>query len=297
MSGRWMRTAAAFLLTCALGAAAVTTYVTAPDEQKEDTGPAKEAGNTEHVTAAGFAGREDVYVTVLGDSIAKGYSVDENVAIEPYSSLAMRRMAEGETFQYEIADCAKNGLDSAGMNTKILTEDDVCGSVSRSDIIFITVGSNDLLNECKSSVQEILDTDMKFRSADEAMKALKEATAENPLLALKIIEALEQWDYQTFEANWVEMMDTVCALKKDGAQIVVTNIYNPLANLDIPSTMENGVENVIRSMNRVIEQYGETYGYQTADLFHSDVCRHVQPDGLHPDQTGQQIIADVICGE
>ena len=106
-----------------------------------------------------------MYVTVLGDSIAKGYSGDESVAIEPYSSLAMEQMADEEDFQYEIMNYARNGLDSAGMIDRILADEEVRKNVGRSDVIFITVGSNDLLNECKSAVQEILDTDTKFKSA------------------------------------------------------------------------------------------------------------------------------------
>ena len=293
-----MQTAAVFLLTGVLAVTAVTTYVTVPDEPAADEETqAEEAGTIESVTASSLADRQDVYVTVLGDSIAKGYSGDENVVIEPYSSLAMRQMAAEEDFQYEITNYARNGLDSAGMNDKILTDEEVCDSVGRSDVIFITVGSNDLLNECKSAVQEILDTDTKFKSAGEALKALRESAAGNPLLVLKIIETLEQWDYQMFEANWIEMMHRIDGMKKEGAWIIVTNIYNPVANLNIPSTMDRGVENVIRNMNKIIEKYAEEYGYQVADIFSSEVCGHVQPDGLHPDQTGQQIIADQIYGK
>ncbi len=293
-----MRTAVVFLLTGVLAASAVTTYVTVPDETAAgEEARTEAAGTIESVTASSMAGREDVYVTVLGDSIAKGYSGDESVVIEPYSSLAMEEMAAEEDFQYEIANYARNGLDSAGMNDKILTDEEVCDSVGRSDIIFITVGSNDLLNRCKSAVQEILDTDTKFRSAGEALKALRESAAGNPLLVLKIIDALEQWDYQSFEENWTEMMDRIDSLKKEEAWIIVTNIYNPVANLDIPSTMSRGVENVIRNMNQIIEAHAEEYGYQVADIFNSEVCDHVQSDGLHPDQTGQQIIADQICGK
>ena len=293
-----IRKAAVFLLTSVLAVTAVITYVTVPAEPDADEETqAEEAGTIESVTASFLAGRQDVYVAVLGDSISKGYSGDENVVIEPYSSLAMEEMASEEHFQYEIANYSKNGLDSAGMNDKLLSDEKICNSVSKADIIFITVGSNDLLNECKSAVQEILDTDTKFKSAGEALKVLRESVSKNPLLVLKIIETLEQWDYHMFETNWIEMMNRIDSLKKENAWIIVTNIYNPVANLNIPSTMDNGVENVIRNMNQIIENHAEEYGYQVADIFNSEVCDHVQPDGLHPDQTGQQIIADQICGK
>ena len=35
-------------------------------------------------------------------------------------------------------------------------------------------------------------------------------------------------------------------------------------------------------MNKIIEKYAEEYGYQVADIFSSEVCGHVQPDGFHP---------------
>lgn len=291
-----MRTAAVFLFTVFLAVSAVLTYVMVPDRISGETESILQENPPESVEVSGLAGRTDVRATVLGDSIAKGYSEDKDAVIEPYGSLAMKQMAEREHFQYEIANYAKNGLDSSGMNEKILTDGEICSTVEKSDIIFITVGSNDLLNECKRSVQEILDTDTKFKSAEEALRVLRESVSGNPLLVFGIIEALENWDYQTFENNWTDMMEKLGSLKKENAEVIVTNIYNPVANLKIPATMEHGVESVIVNMNDIIDRHADEYGYRVADLFHSEVYAHVQKDGLHPDQTGQQIIADQICG-
>lgn len=118
--------------------------------------------------------------------------------------------------------------------------------------------------------------------------------AENPMLILKVIDAIQNWDYSAFEEQWVNMLDTIEDLKKGDAWVVVTNIYNPAANLELPSTLNRVVEGIIRNMNQIIDHYGEEYGYQVADVYHSDICEHVQEDGVHPDQTGQQIIADLI---
>ncbi len=252
------------------------------------------------------AGREDMgqgekgrslHVTVLGDSIAKGYSGDEAVEIECYGSLAAQWISEEEGEPYSYRNFAKNGLDSSGMNEKVLIREDVRESIASADIIFITLGSNDLLNECKSVVQEILDTDKKFRSADDALEVLEEAVKENPFLILKIINALSSWDYQSFETEWISMMDTVCGLKKEDAKIVVTNIYNPVANLELPSTMNQVVEDIIGNMNSIIDDHADRYGYRVADLFGSEISEHVQDDGLHPDQEGQRLIADLVCAE
>ena len=238
-----------------------------------------------------------LHVTVLGDSIAKGYSGDEAVEIECYGSLAAQRISEEAGEPYSYRNFAKNGLDSAGMNEKVLIREDVQESIASADIIFITLGSNDLLNECKSVVQEILNTDKKFRSADDALEVLEEAVQENPFLILKIINALSSWDYQSFETEWISMMDTVCGLKKEDAKIVITNIYNPVVNLKLPSTMNQVVEDIIGNMNSIIDDHAGRYGYGVADLFGSEISEHVQDDGLHPDQEGQQLIADIVCEE
>ena len=123
-----------------------------------------------------------LYVAVLGDSIAKGYCADKSVEIVPYAELAAERIAGQEDRLYEVGNFAKNGLDSVRLNAEILEQEEVREGIGRADIIFITVGSNDLLNECKNTVREILDIDTKFKSAEQALKVLEDAMAENPLL-------------------------------------------------------------------------------------------------------------------
>ena len=293
-----------FLAVLLLGAGAVlweSGGFSMPETGTSDGGT-KEQG----VETSGGAGQADaeqgtvghpLHVTVLGDSIAKGYSGDEAVEIECYGSLSAQRIAEEAGEPYSYQNFAKNGLDSAGMNEKILPREDVQESIASADIIFITLGSNDLLNECKSVVQEILNTDKKFRSADDALEILEEAVQENPFLILKIINALSGWDYQSFETEWISMMDTLCDLKKEEAKIVVTNIYNPVANLELPSTMNQVVEDIIGNMNSIIDDHAGRYGYGVADPFGSEISDHVQEDGLHPDQEGQRLIADLVCAE
>ena len=197
-------------------------------------------------------------------------------------------------FSYDLENYGKNGLDCTGMNTDIQTDEAVRASISNADALFITVGSNDLLNTFKSSVREILETETRFRSVDEASEALTQSVAENPMLILKVIEAIQNWDYESFEEQWVQMMETVRSLKKEDTWIVVTNIYNPASNLELPSTMNRVIEEIIRNMNQIMEAHAEEFEYHVADVYHTDVYEHVQEDGIHPDQNGQQIIADRI---
>ena len=237
-----------------------------------------------------------LYVAVLGDSIAKGYCADKSVEIVPYAELAAERIAGQEDRLYEVGNFAKNGLDSVRLNAEILEQEEVREGIGRADIIFITVGSNDLLNECKNTVREILDIDTKFKSAEQALKVLEDAMAENPLLIVNIIAALGGWDYQSFLEEWKQMMTTVNGLRKEEAIVIVTNIYNPVENMELPSTMNGTAEDIIENMNVIIEGYAGEYDYTVADVFSSGILEHVQADGLHPDQEGQELIADLVCG-
>lgn len=318
---RYVQTAVAALLTLALAVMAVTVSVTRQEGDIEDrtiessdaagieaNGAAEQGKDPEAEAAEGDNGvtgeaqdaESALYATVLGDSIAKGYSGESEADLVPYGSLAMEEISVGEGCPYEIVNYARNGLDSSGMNEKILTKEEVRDSLAKSDIIFITVGSNDLLNECKRMVQEILNTDTKFKSADEALQVLEDSVKKNPFLVVNIIGALGNWDYQSFEANWIDMMDSIRSLDSmEGGEcrIIVTNIYNPVANLKLPSTMNQVVEDIISNMNTIISDHAEEYGYSVSDLFGSNVSAYVQSDGLHPNQEGQQIIAELVCGK
>lgn len=193
---RYVQTAVAALLTLALAVMAVTVSVTRQEGDIEDrtiessdaagieaNGAAEQGKDPEAEAAEGDNGvtgeaqdaESALYATVLGDSIAKGYSGESEADLVPYGSLAMEEISVGEGRPYEIVNYARNGLDSSGMNEKILTKEEVRDSLAKSDIIFITVGSNDLLNECKRMVQEILNTDTKFKSADEALQVLEDS--------------------------------------------------------------------------------------------------------------------------
>ena len=156
------------------------------------------------------------------------------------------------------------------------------------------MGSNDLLNEFKHVSQQILNSNTKFRSANQALSELQEGVKKNPLTILKIVDALSNWDYGSFETEWMKAMETVSQQKKENAQVIVTNIYNPVYNMELPGTLNKVVENIIGNMNSIIEKRASDYGYQVVDLFNSSIVAFVQGDGLHPSQEGQELIAGMV---
>ena len=237
---------------------------------------------------------EMITCTVLGDSIAKGYYTDKVKPIKCYGRIVTEQISEEYGIWFDYRNFAKNGLDTKGLNEQILSRDTVKWSLNKSDVILLTMGSNDLLNELKREAQKILESDTKFRSASQAVGELKDGVKKNPLIVFKIIDALSSWDYGSFEGQWIKAMDTITQQKKDGAQIIVTNIYNPISNVEMPGTLNKVVENIIKNMNSIIEKRAEEYGYEVVDLFQSNVAAFVQGDGLHPSQEGQEMIAQMV---
>ena len=79
--------------------------------------------------------------------------------------------------------------------------------------------------------------------------------------------------------------------------IVATDIYNPTTGLGMPGTLEMVVDSIIGKMNSIIAAHADEYGYHTVDLNEAGISSHVQKDGLHPTQEGQQIIADAVLEE
>lgn len=241
-----------------------------------------------------MAWEEIITCTVLGDSIAKGYSSEKVNKIECYGRIVTEQLADENGTYFDYQNYAKNGLDTAGLNEKVLSRDTVKRNLNKSDLILMTMGSNDLLNEFKHVSQQILNSDTKFRSAPQALGELEEGVKKNPLIILKIVDALSNWDYGSFEIEWMKAMDTITQQKKDSAQIVVTNIYNPVYNMELPGTLNKVVENIIKNMNSIIEKRASDYGYEVVDLFNSNIVAFVQGDGLHPSQEGQQLIAGMV---
>ncbi len=195
----------------------------------------------------------------------------------------------------ECEKFAKNGRDSSQLNAEILSTEEAIAALERADIITLTIGANDLMQEFKKAAQEVLGTERRFLSVYDAFDALQEGVEGNPLLLMKILDVLNNWDYEVFEEQWLLAMETIAEHRKDTAQFVVTNLYNPVSRFELPESMNGIVEDIILNMNQIMYDHAKEYDYRIVDLFDSKICEHTQEDGLHPDQEGQKLIAKLAA--
>lgn len=260
------------------------------DGIEEVTAGVKGAENTEPKWEG-----DRIFCVALGDSIAKGYGGKGQEDLQCYTQLLADRMALETGIPAECEKFAKNGRDSSGLNSEILSAEETLAALDQADIITLTIGANDLMQEFKKAAQEVLGTERRFLSVYDAFDALQEGIEGNPLLIMKILDVLNNWDYEVFEEQWVLAMETITEHRKDTAQLVVTNIYNPVSQFELPESMDDIVEDIILNMNQIMYDYAQEYDYRVVDLFASEICEHTQQDGLHPDQEGQALIAKLAA--
>lgn len=235
-----------------------------------------------------------LYYTAIGDSIPNGYCADDTPELIAYPSLIAEDLQVINQTHTELTQFTKNGLTTAKLNETFLAQPELQESLSKADVITLTIGANDLMNEFKKVSREILGSQTLFRTANEALQALQEGISGNPLLLVDVVSAVAGWDYDSFEEQWILAAETICRFRKPDSQMTVTTIYNPVENADLPDTLNAVVKNLIAKMNEIIYVHAEEYDYQVIDLLNSDIAQHTQSDGLHPDQKGQELIRNLI---
>ena len=239
----------------------------------------------------------EIGYVALGDSIPNGYCANGEPEMVNYPNLLVSDLRELGGDCVEFSQFTKNGLSAKKMNKTMLQEEEVLHELETADVVTLTVGANDLMNEFKKVAREILNNEKKFHDVYEALDALQEGISENPLLLVKCAGALGDWDYASFEKEWVAVVETINEQRPSQSQFVVTTIYNPVEQMELPGTLNVVVEKVISKMNETIYVHAEEYDYQIVDLFDSGIGSCTQSDGLHPNQEGQELIHDLIVGE
>ncbi len=237
---------------------------------------------------------EILYYTALGDSIPNGYSADGAMQIENYPVLLTEDLQIINQVPVQLMQFTKNGLTTAKLNSSFLTQSEVQEALAASDVITLTIGANDLMNEFKKVSREILGNESVFHTADEALQALQKGISDNPLLLVDVIGAITGWDYDSFEEQWLLTVKSIHDLRKSDSQMAVTTIYNPVEKAELPGTLNAVVKSLIAKMNEIIYDHADEYHYQVVDLLDSGIAEHTQSDGLHPDQKGQELIRSLI---
>ncbi len=276
------------MMAMLLGGMAVTP-VLAEGEDTENVAQSDESMDAEDEADDGI-----LEYVALGDSIPNGYCADSEEEIVSYPELIANDLQEIAGEEVELAHDTKNGLTTTKLNSVVLQREDVQEALEKADVVTVTIGANDLMNQFKKVSREILNNNTHFLTANQAVEALESGIKENPLLLVKVVSAISNWDYTSFEEQWELAMENIDSMRPEESTLTVTTIYNPTESMELPGTLNAIVEGLISKMNDIIVSYEDDYDYQVVELMDSGIGEKVQSDGLHPNQEGQQLICDLM---
>lgn len=168
-----------------------------------------------------------IHYVALGDSIAKGYGLDD-VDTESYVGRVARSL-EQQYGAVRLKNFGKNGLRSEQL-LDILTNqnndqhENYMEEISRADLITLSIGSNDLL--------QYLSADMDFKEFEEHGDEI-------------FTQACER-----FQENIPKIIDAIHS-QAPQAQLFVNNIYNPCNDIsfELSEHLDEMAEKYIVKMN------------------------------------------------
>lgn len=254
----------------------------------------------------------------LGDSIARGYGLDDPET-QAYPALLRDRMQK--TYDVEYANYAVDGLTSSEL-LGLLT-DGGTPLLDGADVVTICIGANNLLGPTigllsEQLVELALDMPSLLRKYYEAIttgdtSALEEVRSDLNLLVGALSDALEEEEFRNELQAGIRKMDEqlpaiLAAVRRQApdADIYVTTIYNPykgyaitLGGLHADLPLDAVADNAVRSLNAIITSKADELGYTVvdsytafensdADLVNAGTNFSVDP---HPNRAGHELLA------
>ena len=253
-----------------------------------------------------FAAGEGAKVyTVLGDSIAAGYRLEDyqKDGVTPPSSYAA--LFAGKIGATKVNNLAKTGSNTADTLTLLSTQTYI-NAVKEADVITLSMGSNDILGPGGKMICACLG----ITSLDNAGNAVNATNFLQKMTELSnYINEPEQVKIfndaiSGFEANWTKIIDRIYELNPD-AELIVNNFYNPYAALDLGSSIVIGstVQGYLNRMNQYITSHrynGNRYVVADVTAVKDQTNVGLLPNfdlDPHPNKDGHSMIADAVYAE
>ncbi|MDQ0228876.1 SGNH/GDSL hydrolase family protein [Metabacillus malikii] len=205
-----------------------------------------------------------LHVVAIGDSLTKGVGDETNQG--GYIGKLINQMDERK----EIKDIVLNNYGIKGHKTsnlqKKLKENQVVNHLKKADLIFVTIGGNDLMNVVKKNIFSL-----DYGPFREGQK--------------------------TYENNLKDIINTIRENNTE-ANIVLIGLYNPFKYM-LPELSE--IDTIISEWNtasqQIINHDGHSVFVSVEDIFTTTDEILLSDDQFHPNRKGYELIADRVLEE
>lgn len=221
--------------------------------------------------------KENIKILGIGDSITTGYGVENSYSFLVYEYL----QSTYDAYSFEYINMAINGQTSSQLLDSLSTNPDLILQISQSDIIMMSIGSNDVLRLLNNIYQKCL---------------IKECLLEKDLLEDEMSSTI------TVLENNLKYIIEYFIYKVPETKLIIVPFYNPyqiLSNIEILSPYILFINEKKRNMNEFLLEYDMQYPniYVLSDVIetleeHNNVTlSNLDP---HPTDQGHQLIFEAI---
>jgi len=201
---------------------------------------------------------DGVHLLALGDSLTRGTGDDTGKGYIGYLKEALAEKTEEEI---KITNYGIKGLTTDKLAEQ-LTGQEIQRQTANADLLFITIGGNDLF-QGGQSLTEIEEDSIS-----------------------KLMEAYSK-QLQT-------VLTTIRSINAD-APIYLMGLYNPFNDLDNRAVTSQVVRTWNNTTAEICANYAQTIFVPTYDIFQQNVQQYLYSDHFHPNKKGYQLMAERVA--
>jgi len=203
--------------------------------------------------------KDGIQLLALGDSLTRGTGDDAGKGYVGYLKEIIEKKSKEKI---ALSNYGIKGLTSDQLKKQV-QETEIKRKIQNADILFITIGGNDLFQ------------------GGETLKQLDD----------KWINKISH----SYTANLKSTLSTIRSVNKD-APVYLIGLYNPFSDLENSSITSKVVRNWNNETAEISAGFSHVIYVPTYDIFQQNVQSFLYSDHFHPNAKGYQLMAERVAG-
>ncbi|WP_090791803.1 SGNH/GDSL hydrolase family protein [Pelagirhabdus alkalitolerans] len=204
--------------------------------------------------------QNDYHITALGDSLTQGVGDETNNA--GYVGVLERRLTNKD-YRVNIDNFGRRGNRTDQLITRLEEENAIQRSISRSDVVLITIGANDIMRIVRENIMDL----------NEAAFSSELNDYENRLH--EIFELINEYNEET--------------------EVFLIGFFNPFAGyFEDVEALYDILDEWNQTGAEVVQMYPNAHFISIEDLFSIDDVNLLADDNFHPNETGYSLMGSRV---